>query len=80
MRQATITEQFLPEQETMRVLGARGRNRRDRLLAWVDLTDGRLSDGWRGRVEADDDQQETRGDGPTHSGRHRRYRRIGRVE
>ena len=33
MRQTTITEQSFSEQHALRVLVARGRNRRDRLLA-----------------------------------------------
>jgi hypothetical protein len=66
VRQATIAEQSLPEQETPRVLVARGRNRHNRLLTAAGLTGWRLRDRRRGRVEANDSQQEVHNTAPAY--------------
>jgi hypothetical protein len=64
VRQTPITEQSFSEQQALRVLGASGRDWRDRLVAAAGLQGRRLSGDRRGGVEANEDQQEMRNPEP----------------
>ena len=57
MRQTTITEQSFPERLALRLLGARRRNRPDRLLALSWIANWRLSGRRQSRAEACYEQQ-----------------------
>ena len=58
VRQAPVTEQSLSEQHMLRILRARRRNWRDRLLAGAGLKGRRLSTRRRNRAKANERQQE----------------------
>src|SRR5581483_6667037 len=57
VRQTTIAEQSLPERQTLWVLGTRGGNGGNRLLARTGLADWRLSCDGRYGVKANDSQR-----------------------